>query len=120
MKHILLVEDSEIEILYIQGIMEKMENADVTAVRSYKEAYSLCSQRHYDLILIDNVVPAGEADELLAMIRKDSLCTETNAVVMGSANDFSDPGYLGRTGFTNYIEKPVEFNMLKAVISMYA
>ncbi len=120
MKHILLVEDSEIECLYIKGIMKNIENVEVISVRNYDEAYSLCKDRKFDLLLVDNVVPEGDASDILAKIRSDTLCRDTNAVVMGAASDFSETDYLKRTGFVNYIEKPVEFNMLKAVISMYA
>ncbi len=120
MKRILVVEDSEVEGLYIQGIMSKIEGIRTYVVRSYNEALDRCRQESFDLIIIDVIVPDGDAGELITSINKEGVNKEISAIAMGSAKDFAENDYIEKNGFANYVEKPVAFNMLKAVISMYA
>ncbi len=118
MKQILIIEDSEVEGLYIQGLMDKMEDVRLTLVKSYDEAEELCKNIRFDLILADFIVPEGNAEEFILSVRGGGYNTETNAVVMGAEDDFEDGEYLDRTGFINDLVKPVEFNRLRTVISM--
>ena len=119
-KNILVIEDSEVEGLYLRRIAEKIDNTSVTLVRNYEDACKLCTTEKYDLVLVDAIVPKGEAKDFLTEMKRTELNKNTNAVIMGSPSDFKEKGVAKSTGFVNYIEKPVEFNVLKAVITMYA
>ncbi|MBE5844381.1 MAG: response regulator [Butyrivibrio sp.] len=119
-RKILVVEDSEVEGLYIKGLLKRIDNVEETVVRTHEEALELCKENSYALILIDNLIPYGEPEALLESIHKTKPNTYTNAIVLGSASDFSDDKYLEKTGFVNYIEKPIQYNMLRAAVSMYA
>ncbi|WP_026496124.1 response regulator [Butyrivibrio sp. WCD3002] len=120
-KKILVVDDSAVETMYFKGFAGKIDDVTFEYAGSHEAAIRLCGQEKFDLILIDECMPEGDAFGLLAAIREiDDLNKSTPALVMGSAADFSEDEYLEKTGFVNYLEKPVDFYMLKAAISMYA
>ena len=120
MKDILVIEDSEVETLYLKGLVDRIAEAEVSFVRSYKEGIKLCRMKRYDLIIADAIVSEGDAADFLTQVRNTGLNADTNAVVMGSDDDFEGGEYLDKTGYANYITKPVKFNMLRAAILMYA
>ena len=120
-KNILLVEDSETERLYISELLRKIEEVSLDEASGPGEAMGKLAKKKYDLIFIDYYMPATTGEGFLEEIleKNPGGNAETNAVVMGSATDFQGD-FLKRSGFVNYLEKPVEFNMLKAAVSMYA
>ena len=120
-KKILAVDDSVVETMYLKGLAGKIDDVTFEYASSHEEAIKLCSQEKFGLILIDECMPDGDAFGLLAAIRElDDINTKTPALAMGSSSDFSGEEYLEKTGFANYLEKPVDFYMLKAAISLYS
>ncbi len=120
-KKILVVDDSAVETMYLKGFAGKMDDVTFEYADSHEAAIRLCGQEKFDLILIDECMPDGDAFGLLAAIRElDDINAGVPALAMGSAADFSEDEYLEKTGFVNYLEKPVDFYMLKAAISIYA
>ena len=120
-KNILLVDDSDTERLYISELLSRIEDLNVDEVSGPGEAMGKLSGKKYDLIFIDYYMPAITGEEFLNEIieKNPGGNAETKAVVMGSSTDFKED-FLKRTGFVNYLEKPVGFNMLRAAVSMYA
>ena len=120
-KNILLVDDSDTERMYISELLSRIEDLDVDEVSGPGEAMGKLSGKKYDLIFIDYYMPATTGEGFLSEIieKNPGGNAETNAVVMGSSADFKED-FLKRTGFVNYLEKPVEFNMLRAAVSIYA
>ena len=118
-KKILVIDDSEVEGLYIQGIGAKLPEIEMEVVKSYEEGLSCAQNKAYSLMLVDEVVPKGDCVELLKKIKETGTNADTPAILMGDAADFSSEDFLKKTGYTNYVDKPVEFSMLKALISMY-
>ncbi len=119
-KRVLVVEDSEVEGIYIKGLLDRIDKVDVTIVRTHAEAIECCNKSAFNLVLIDSIMPDAEPYELLDAIHKTSDNQKVKALVMGNASDFAEENYLEKTGFTNYLEKPLEYHMLRAAISMYA
>lgn len=119
-RKILVVEDSTVEGLYIKGLLDRIDNVESTVVRTHEEALTLCKEHTYDLVLIDSLVPYAEPEDLLKSIHATEKNNRINAVVLGGGSDFTAEDYLEKTGFINYLEKPVQYNMLRAAISMYA
>ena len=118
-RKILVVEDSTVEGLYIKGLLDRIDNVEATVVRTHEEALGLCSDNLYDLLLIDGIIPYVEPEDLLKRIYETTKNDGVNAIVLGSGTDFAKEDYLERTGFINYLEKPVQYHMLRAAISMY-
>ncbi len=119
-RKILVVEDSTVEGLYIKGLLDRIDNVEATVVRTHEEALKLCEENIYDLVLIDSVIPYVEPEDLLKSIHCTEKNNRINAVVLGVESDVLADDYLEKTGFINYLEKPVQYNMLRAAVSMYA
>ncbi|SDB11110.1 response regulator [Butyrivibrio sp. INlla16] len=120
-KKILIVDDSGTERLYLSELLGKIENIEVTEADGPDAAIGQLAIKKYDLIFIDYFLKGSLGSDLKKMIleKNPGYNAATNAIVLGSATDFQGD-FLKKTGFINYLEKPVEFNMLKAAISMYA
>ncbi|WP_051204632.1 response regulator [Butyrivibrio sp. VCD2006] len=120
-RNILLIDDSAAERLYLSELIKKIEDVDVDVADGADEAMEKLLSKKYDLIFIDYYMPTLSGTELLEEILSQNPGgnAETKAVVLGSAADFRGD-FLKVSSFINYLEKPVEFNMLKAAISMYA
>ena len=120
-KNILLVDDSDTERMYISELLSKIEEFSVDEASGPGEAMGKLARKKYDLIFIDYYMPASTGESFLNEIfeKNPGENAGTQAVVMGSAVDFQGD-FLKRSGFVNYLEKPVEFNMLKAAVSLYA
>ncbi len=118
-KNLLLVDDSDIETLYFEGLIKKMDDVTISSVQSHEEAVSACEYEAFDLIFLDMYMPEGDAAGLLARIRKTQNSKGAKAIVLGSVADFDSEDYLQRNGFVNYLEKPVEYHMLRAALDMY-
>lgn len=120
-KKILLVDDSDTERLYVSELFKRIEDVSVDEASGPGEAMGKLALRKYDLLFIDYYMTAATGEGFLAEIfeKNPGGNAETKAVVMGSVTDFGGD-FLKVSGFANYLEKPVEFNMLKAAVSMYA
>ncbi len=118
-KKLLLVDDSEIETLYFEGLIQKMDGITVSSMQNHDEAVSACEYEAFDLIFLDMYMPEGDAAGLLAKIRKTQNSKDAKVIVLGSASDFDSGDYLEKNGFVNYLEKPVEYHMLRAAVDMY-
>ncbi|WP_029319914.1 response regulator [Butyrivibrio sp. AE3004] len=120
-KKILIVDDSDIERMYLKELTRRIDNVKAEEAKGFADAIKKLEAEKYDLIIVDYYLLDGQGDELMKMIisGNPSGNADTNAIVLGRESDF-EKSFLKDSGFSNYIEKPVEFNMLQAAISMYA
>lgn len=120
-KKILVVDDSGTERLYISELIGKTGDAIGDGASGIAEAKEKLGREKYDLILIDAYMPEGSGIILKKYISQENPCGngDTHVIVMGHESDFKGD-YLRENSFTNYLEKPIAFNMLKAAIALYA
>ena len=71
-RHVLLVDDSKMQLFAIQRILEKM-NLNVTCVSNGKEAYDLIQkqEKYFSLVLTDYHMPEMDGMELTLKLRED-------------------------------------------------
>ncbi|MBP6994250.1 response regulator [Candidatus Woesebacteria bacterium] len=80
-KHILLAEDeSALRELY-KSLLEQ-EGYDVTAVENGEAAYQVLVKGHFDLLLLDILMPKLSGLELLEILQKEEKLSSANAIVM--------------------------------------
>ncbi|MCR5403651.1 MAG: response regulator [Butyrivibrio sp.] len=104
---ILVVDDTEMNLVVIKGLLKKTEIHIDTAL-SGKEAIKLAADTHYDVIFIDHMMPDMDGVETLSNIRKEGKSCKSPAVAL-TANAVSGARemYL-EAGFTDYLSKPVD------------
>ena len=120
-KNIFVVDDSETERFFISELTKKIEDVSCDDAASFSEAMVKLAERKYDLIIVDAYMAEGSGAELWNNVLEQNPGgnAESHAIIMGLESDFEE-GYLKQNGFVNFLEKPIEFNMLKAAISLYA
>lgn len=118
--HILVVDDVEMNLKVVQGLLKDTYIKIDTALNGIK-AISMIRQKHYDLILLDHMMPELDGVETLKRIKalKDNPNKDT-PVIMLTANAVVGvrEEYL-KEGFTDYLSKPIFENKLKRTIIKY-
>ena len=117
---ILIVDDSRVERNFLLGLLHKL-GAQTAAADGCDEGVRLACSERYDLMLIDYFMPEADGVHTLREIRQnnDSLNRLTPAVALGTSDSLSDSEFFAEYGFENYLEKPVDFEMLHAALILY-
>lgn len=114
--HILVVDDNDMNLKVVKGLMKKFDvvpdlaNSGMTAVEMIKK-------KHYDLILMDHMMPEMDGIETLRLIMKKSLIDETTTVVALTANAIAGAREMYiKEGFMDYLSKPIAPEELERVL----
>ncbi len=112
---ILVVDDTEINLTVICGLLKKTRICIDTAA-SGEEALTLTAANKYDLVFIDHMMPYMDGIETLNAMRESGKNIATPAVAL-TANAVSGARemYLA-AGFTEYLSKPVDGTKLEKML----
>lgn len=117
---ILLVDDTEMNIMVIKGLLRDTLVQIDTAVNG-KQALSLTEKRDYDLLLIDHRMPVMDGIEMIKELRsnednvnssKPCIALTANAVA-GARDEYIE------AGFDDYLVKPVNYRLLEGILVNY-
>ncbi len=118
--HILVVDDTDMNLTVIQGLLRKTE-IQLDTASSGAEALIHTQDTKYDLILMDQRMPQMDGTETMNKIKVQEggmnnntpvICLTADAV-SGARNKYLDQG------FTDYLSKPVESKTLEATLKKY-
>ena len=118
--HVLVVDDTELNLIVIRGLLKKTEMQLDTATGG-EEALHLCKTTPYDLILLDQRMPHMNGTEVLQRIRaqEDGYNKETPVICLtADAVQGARERYL-EEGFSDYLSKPVEGHALEKTLMQY-
>lgn len=115
---ILIAEDDLIN----QHLASKMLNKlgyKPDIVSNGKEALEIVSEKIYDLILMDGLMPQMDGFEATRMIR---LCLETQPIIIAltASTMYGDKEKCIQAGMDDYLSKPIDINHLAAIIEKWA
>ena len=118
--HILVVDDTDMNLTVIEGLLSKTE-VKLDTAGSGAEALGLTKDIKYDLILMDQRMPQMDGTQTLNHIRsqEDGMNIDTPVIcltadaVSGARNKYIEEG------FTDYLSKPVESATLEAALIKY-
>ncbi len=116
---ILIVDDNAINLTVAEGLLEPLKMHVVTAL-SGKDAIGKISVHHYDLILMDHMMPELDGVETTRIIRR--LHPEYNDVpiIALTANAVSGTKELFlREGMNDFVAKPIELKTLIAKVGQW-
>ena len=88
-------------------------------VSNGKEALEIVSEKQYDVILMDGLMPEMDGFEATKMIR---LCLETQPVIIAltASTMYGDKEKCIQAGMDDYLSKPIDINHLAAIIEKWA
>lgn len=116
-KHILIVED-EMEIAKPLKDLLTIKNFEVTHIQDGKEALeTVTTNPHFDLILLDEMLPNIKGSEILIRIKARPECASIPVIMMTSLKDNYHQVFVLEEGADDYINKPFEFNILLARVN---
>ena len=113
-KHILVVEDDEINLMIAEHILGK-EGFKVSSAGNGEEAIERVSQYRYDLILMDIEMPIMDGVEATPLIRKLEFGRNTPIIAL-TAHSIPEKIIEFKTaGMDDYIIKPFDGKKFRAV-----
>ncbi|OAS87630.1 MULTISPECIES: response regulator transcription factor [Metabacillus] len=110
--NVLLAEDDVKLGELITYMLEKKANYQVEWVQTGEDAYDYASASHYDVIIMDWMMPNGDGVEICKRLRNDSY---GGAILMLTAKDALQDRVVGLdAGADDYLVKPFEIDELLA------
>lgn len=103
-KHMLIVDDNELNIKIAKKSLETIYNLKIDTATSGKEAISLNQSNKYDIILMDIMMPDLSGEETLNSLKQIS--GFNTPIIAVTADSTQDKKVLKEKGFVSYITKP--------------
>ncbi len=115
---LLVVDDNEMNLDVMEGLLR-----DTKIPTDYVDSGQLCiemvKEKKYDAILLDQMMPGLSGEDTLAeMIRLDILKGTPVIALTADAIIGAKENYIAK-GFTDYISKPVKYEVLEQVLKEY-
>lgn len=117
---ILVVDDVDMNLKVARGLL-KVTKAQVDTAMSGRVALDLASNRTYDLILLDHMMPEMDGVETFRLLREMPQYADGKVpVIMLTANAImgAKEMYMAE-GFTDYVTKPIREGQLMGVLKKY-
>lgn len=117
---ILSVDDMEINLIVVNGLLEQTGVKIDTALSGLK-ALELIKENRYDIMLIDHRMPEMDGMQLLERIRSMTDNENSSCVCIALTANVTEgmrEKYI-TAGFNDYMEKPVKGNLLEEMLLKY-
>ncbi|CAM4418347.1 ATP-binding protein [Flavobacterium terrigena] len=117
-KRILIAEDDEINYLLLTKMLAPYKNLELVRAKNGKEAVDIFTNDNaFDLILLDIKMPIMNGFEAFEQISKTKTTIPIIAQTAFSSSD--DVKMITKTGFTDYILKPIDREKLFDLMNQY-
>jgi putative two-component system response regulator len=114
MTKILLVDDQEINLLYLHKTLSRLPDAEITDCASADKALELCEFQQWDLIVADYMMPGMDGLEFIRQFRKMSWGQDTPVLMVTASSDRDVKYQLLDLGVVDFLQKPVDASELIA------
>lgn len=116
---ILVIDDNEMNLKVIQGLLAATK-IKIHTKTSGRECLAAIREKHYDLILLDHMMPEMDGVETLEHIRNEQHLCKAVPIIALTANAVlgAKESYLEK-GFTDYLSKPVRGDALEMLLARY-
>ena len=115
-KHILIVDDSKMNLMVLRAMLSRLGIADITAAMNGQEALDLLlapDAPKYDAVLTDMWMPVMDGKALVHAIRTNPKLAKLPVYVITA--DVEVQQSYGDMGFTDVLLKPVTIDTLKSI-----
>ena len=107
MANILIAEDSETELAFLQEIIASTAH-QVTITRDGLSAEEAARKGGFDLIILDVIMPGKNGFQVCRGLKKDPLLQSTPIILLTSKSEASDKFWGKKQGADAYITKPYD------------
>lgn len=115
-RRILIVDDEESMLLLLERILESLPEVEIVLAGSCDDAVLKVGSGHYDLILLDLLMPGIGGLELLKIIRTSVANRKTPVIIVSVLADSDTLIVCQSLGIGDYIVKPVVRETLLASV----
>ena len=115
-KRILIVDDDEMVLMALNELL-KPEGYEVDSANSGKEALKKIGENHYDLLMLDIIMPGMNGFELCKMIREKEEHRETTIVFLTAKSREEDKVLGLEAGANLFLSKPISPGKLLGIVS---
>ncbi len=116
---ILIVDDNQMNLKVAKGLMRKL-NSIPDLANSGRAAIEMIGKKHYDIVLMDHMMPGIDGIETFKILKDRSLIDDSTAVIALTANAIAGARdmYLNE-GFRDYLSKPIVPEELEEILIKY-
>ncbi len=115
---LLVVDDNEMNLDVMEGLL-KETRIKTDFVTSGEACIDKVAANRYDCILLDQMMPDLSGEDTLREMRSRDILGDTPVIVLtADAIIGAKEGYISK-GFTDYISKPVRYEILEQVLKEY-
>ncbi|MCR5292666.1 MAG: response regulator [Eubacterium sp.] len=116
---ILVVDDNEMNLKVVKGLMKKLSVVPELA-DSGRKAIEMVAANYYDIILMDHMMPEMDGIETLKELRERNLIGDGTAVIALTANAIAGAREMYiEAGFKDYLSKPIDPHELESMLVKY-
>lgn len=115
-RQILIVDDDESMRLLLSRVLESIPALELTLANGCDEALKLASERGYDLILLDLLMPGIGGIEVLNRVRRSSLNQATPVIIVSVLSDADTKIVCKSLGVSDYVVKPIDRKAVLAAV----
>lgn len=117
---ILVVDDTAMNLLVIEQLLKKTR-VQVATCLSGKACLEMVRHEHYDVILLDHMMPEIDGIETLKMLKEmeDNQCQDTPVIALTANAIVGVREMYMEKGFNDYLSKPVEGHELEMMLRQY-
>ncbi len=107
MAKILIAEDSETELAYLQDILNSTPH-EITTTRDGLAAEAAVRSNRFDLIILDVIMPGKNGFQVCRQLKTDPALTDIPVILLTSKSEASDKFWGKKQGANAYITKPYD------------
>lgn len=114
-KRILVVDDDEMVLMALEELL-KGEGYEIETASGGVEALLKLEKGHYDLLMLDVIMPEMDGFELCKQIREKEMCKETPIVFLTAKTRDEDRIRGLEAGSNLFLSKPISPDKLLSII----
>ena len=116
--HLLVVDDNAMNLEVMEGLLRDTK-MKVDYVDSGDKCVEIVSKNSYDCILLDQMMPGMNGEDTLNKMKELDILHDTPVIALtADAINGAKEGYIMK-GFTDYISKPVKYEVLEMALKEY-
>lgn len=115
---VLAADDNSMNLDIYRASLNEINAQTDTAVNGM-EALELIKQNHYDLILLDHMMPVMDGMDTLKTIKKQNLCPNVPIIVITANAVSGEKSIYLNAGFDDYLSKPVSSRQLWSTVKKH-
>lgn len=117
-KKVLIVDDNELNIKVAEKLLKKYNIITESCDSGYECIEMIKQDKHYDLILLDDMMPKMSGTETLHILQEIPNFKDKTVVLTANAIEGMKEKYI-EEGFDDYLAKPIEKYELERVLRKY-